>query len=161
MWSHKYRIRKRYIAFKFTFLFYSHIAGLTSVRAENILKYRIENGPFQCRDDLKKVKLIGDKTFTQCAGFIRIEPLTAAITKTDKHYNIFDSTWIHPESYELSEKIIHKLKLNKNEIGTNKFIEIIQLNSNKNTYELYAKEFKKPEERVSICYDNYNTFILL
>ena len=45
-----------------------HISGLSEHRADKIVKYRQENGPFRRREDLLKVKTIGDKTFTQCAG---------------------------------------------------------------------------------------------
>lgn len=91
---------------EYRFNTFRHIAGLNATRAENILKYRMENGPFKSRDELKKVKSIGDKTFTQCAGFVRIEPLTANVTK----YNLLDSTWVHPESYRTAEKIMKNLK---------------------------------------------------
>ena len=72
-----------------------HIAGLTAATAANIVAYRNENGPFRNRQDLLKVPRLGPATFTQCAGFLRIkdgdEPL--------------DNTSVHPESYELAEKI--------------------------------------------------------
>lgn len=60
-------------------------------RAENIIKYRTEIGPFQTREELKKVKAIGPKTFEQCAGFIRIDQTTAKIKGKS---NILDSTWV-------------------------------------------------------------------
>lgn len=108
----------------------------------------MENGPFKSRDDLKKVKSIGDKTFTQCAGFIRIEPLTANVTK----YNLLDSTWVHPESYHIAEKIMKNLGLAAKEIGTSRFIAKIKEFSSKGDSALstLAKEFKVPTERVSI-----------
>lgn len=46
----------------------SRVAGLTNLRAEKILSYRKENGPFLNRKDLLKVKSIGEKIFSQCAG---------------------------------------------------------------------------------------------
>lgn len=48
----------------------SHVAGLTNLRAEKILSYREENGPFRNRKDLLKVKSIGEKIFSQCAGWV-------------------------------------------------------------------------------------------
>ena len=72
-----------------------HIAGLTAATAGNIVAYRNENGPFRNRRDLLNVPRLGPATFTQCAGFLRIkegdEPL--------------DNTSVHPESYDLAEKI--------------------------------------------------------
>lgn len=72
-----------------------YIAGLTQRTANNIVSYRREHGTFHSRDQLRKVKGLGDKSFEQAAGFLRIrngqEPL--------------DNTAIHPESYS----IVHKL----------------------------------------------------
>lgn len=56
----------------FTFLFFRHIAGLNANRAKNIIEWREKNGPFVNREQLKKVKGLGPKSFQQCAGFIRI-----------------------------------------------------------------------------------------
>ncbi|MBR2668475.1 MAG: RNA-binding transcriptional accessory protein [Solobacterium sp.] len=74
----------------------THISGLNSSTAKEIVKYRNENGRFTNREQLKKVKKLGEKTFTQCAGFLRIvgeeEPL--------------DETSIHPESYEAARKLM-------------------------------------------------------
>ncbi|EHB18300.1 S1 RNA-binding domain-containing protein 1 [Heterocephalus glaber] len=49
-----------------------HIAGLNTNRAKNIIEWREKNGPFINREQLKKVKGLGPKSFQQCAGFIRI-----------------------------------------------------------------------------------------
>lgn len=122
-----------------------HIAGLTQARAENICKYRTTNGPFKSREEIKKVKLIGEKTFEQCAGFLRIQPMPEQL----EDYNLLDSTWIHPESYYLAEKIISKCKLKKENIGTSKFITKIKDFSLSNNLEQLAKEFKQSKERVS------------
>jgi len=74
----------------------ARVAGIGPVLAQRIVDYREENGKFQSRDDLKKVKGLGAKTFEQCAGFLRIrdgkEPL--------------DSTGIHPENYKLARAIL-------------------------------------------------------
>ena len=121
-----------------------HIAGLTAVRAENILKYRNENGPFTSREELKKVKQIGPKTFVQCAGFIRIEPLTANVTE----YNILDSTWVHPESYDLAKSILKKVKLSLKDVGSKACIEKITSIASKQFVTTLADDLKKPEERV-------------
>ncbi|KXJ74278.1 hypothetical protein RP20_CCG013983 [Aedes albopictus] len=96
----------------------SHVSGLTAKRAEHIVSHRTKNGPFRSREQLLKVKFIGDKTFTQCAGFIRIEPLTAGI----RDYNLLDSTWVHPESYTLAESIITRAGLSNKDIGRMDFI---------------------------------------
>jgi uncharacterized protein len=76
------------------------ISGLTSAQAQNIVKFRDDNGSFNSRSQLKDVKGIGPKTFTQCAGFLRIpgssEPL--------------DNTNIHPEAYPQVAKLLESLK---------------------------------------------------
>lgn len=54
------------------FIFFRHIAGLNANRAKNVIEWREKNGPFINREQLKKVKGLGPKSFQQCAGFIRI-----------------------------------------------------------------------------------------
>ena len=74
----------------------THISGLTAGSAKEIVEYRNANGKFVNREQLKKVKKIGDKAFQQCAGFLRI---------TDGNEPL-DQTSIHPESYEAARKIM-------------------------------------------------------
>ena len=85
----------------------SHIAGISSTVAKNITKYRNEHGAFRKRRELLKVPRLGEATFTQCAGFLRIaggeEP--------------FDNTPIHPESYPLAAAIMEKLNISAEEIS--------------------------------------------
>ena len=73
-----------------------HISGLNSATAKEIVNYRNENGRFTNREQLLKVKKLGPKAYTQCAGFLRIvggeEPL--------------DETSIHPESYEAARAVM-------------------------------------------------------
>ena len=74
----------------------SRVSGLSSTVAENIVRHRDDNGPFKRRKDLLKVPRLGDKTFEQCAGFLRIadgdEPL--------------DASAVHPEAYPVVERIV-------------------------------------------------------
>lgn len=74
----------------------SYIAGITKTTAKNIVDYRIEEGPFTSRQTILKVKGIGPKSFEQAAGFLRIP----------ESENILDRTAVHPESYEIAEKIL-------------------------------------------------------
>jgi len=75
-----------------------YVAGISVKVASNIIEYREEVGRFTSRRELLKVKGLGDKTFTQCAGFLRIpggsDPL--------------DNTAVHPESYDIARKLIGK-----------------------------------------------------
>lgn len=134
---------------------------MNETRANNIIKYRIENGPFKSRDEIKKVKSIGAKTFEQCAGFIRIDLATA---NHQGKYNILDSTWVHPESYDIAKKIIAKFQLSINNIGSEPFVSRIKLaQSEDNTPKQLAKEFRVPEERVrpKLFVHNFSFLILI
>ena len=76
----------------------SHIAGINSGVAKNIVTYREEIGAFTSRAQLKKVPKLGAKAYEQCAGFMRIQNGT----------NPLDGTSVHPESYEAAEKLLKK-----------------------------------------------------
>jgi len=75
-----------------------YVAGINGTIAKNIVEYRNTVGKFRNRNELKKVKRLGEGTFTQCAGFLRI------LNGDD----IFDSTGVHPERYEVLEKLLLK-----------------------------------------------------
>lgn len=75
-----------------------YISGINSSIAKNIVAFREENGKFKSRKELLKVKKLGEKAFEQCAGFLRIPESS----------NILDNTSVHPESYEVAEKVLTK-----------------------------------------------------
>ena len=77
----------------------SYVSGIGPALALNIVSYRDENGAFASRNDLKKVKRLGDKAFEQCAGFLRI-PGAA---------NPLDNSAVHPERYAVVEKMASDL----------------------------------------------------
>lgn len=76
-----------------------YISGISKAIAKNIVIYREENGEFTSRTQLLKVAKLGPKAYEQCAGFMRI---TGA-------KNPLDSTGVHPESYDATEKLLEKL----------------------------------------------------
>ncbi|MBO9727223.1 MAG: RNA-binding transcriptional accessory protein [Chitinophaga sp.] len=76
----------------------AYISGLGPSLAENIVKYRKENGAFSNRMQLKKVHRLGDKAFEQCAGFLRIE----------NGDNPLDNSAVHPERYDLIREMAQK-----------------------------------------------------
>ncbi len=84
----------------------SYIAGINMGIAKNIVLYREEAGKFASRKELLKVSKLGEKTYKQCAGFMRI-------TGGD---NPLDATSVHPESYDAAEIILKKLGIDKDQI---------------------------------------------
>lgn len=75
----------------------ARVSGLNSLLAKHIVTYRDANGPFANRACLKKVPRLGDKTFEQAAGFLRIS----------QGDNPLDASAVHPEAYPLVERILH------------------------------------------------------
>jgi uncharacterized protein len=73
-----------------------YVSGLSATLSQNIVDFRDQNGPFQRREELKKVPRFGDKTFEQAAGFLRI--MNGA--------NPLDASSVHPEAYPVVERIL-------------------------------------------------------
>ena len=86
----------------------TYVSGLGPVLAQNIVDFRKENGPFSSRAQLKKVPRLGEKAFEQAAGFLRI--------RNAKHP--LDRSAVHPERYELVEKMAQDLKASVQELMT-------------------------------------------
>ncbi len=84
----------------------SYISGINSSIAENIVKYREENGKFKNRSELLKVKRLGNKVYEQCVGFLRISDGD----------NGLDNTSVHPESYDATRKFLEILDLDVDEL---------------------------------------------
>jgi protein Tex len=77
----------------------SYVSGLSPKRAQNIIDYRNDQGPFTSRDELTAVPGLGPKAFEQAAGFLRIRDGN----------NPLDASAVHPESYHIVEKMAHDL----------------------------------------------------
>lgn len=92
----------------------TYVAGINSAIANNIVAYRDEVGGFSSRKELLKVKRLGQKAFEQCAGFLRVmeskEPL--------------DNTSVHPESYNITKKLIEMLGYTKEDLKNRKLDDI-------------------------------------
>jgi uncharacterized protein len=80
----------------------SYVSGLGPQLAQNIIDYRTKNGPFIKRTDLKKVTRLGEKAFEQAAAFLRIRHAK----------NPLDASAVHPERYEIVEKMAKDLHCN-------------------------------------------------
>ncbi|EON10670.1 Tex family protein [Pandoraea sp. SD6-2] len=78
----------------------ARVSGLNSTLAKNIVDFRDSNGPFPNRESLKKVPRLGDKTFEQAAGFLRV----------NGGDNPLDRSSVHPEAYPVVERILEKIK---------------------------------------------------
>ena len=83
-----------------------YVSGISATLAKNIVEYRAQNGPFKSREELKKVPLMGPKTFEQCAGFLRIHNAT----------NPLDNSSVHPESYSVVEQMAKDLQASLEEL---------------------------------------------
>ncbi|XP_026678829.1 uncharacterized protein LOC103508412, partial [Diaphorina citri] len=114
------------------------LAGLTDATAANIVKYRTESGGFKCREDLRKVKGIGEKRFEQCAGFVRI---SCTEQNKGKQYNPLDSTWIHPEAYETAHKFARNARVNLDDLGKDRFIAAVNSYIGGRSAESWAEEY--------------------
>jgi len=73
-----------------------YVSGINAGLAKKIVKYRDDKGAIVGRDQLREIPGLGDKTYEQCAGFLKI-PESA---------NVLDNTWVHPENYALAEAVL-------------------------------------------------------
>lgn len=86
----------------------SYVAGINATIARNIVAYREENGKFKKRGQLQKVPRLGAKTYEQCVGFMRISEGTDPL----------DNTPIHPESYEVVDRLLSELGASPKELAS-------------------------------------------
>lgn len=93
-----------------------YIAGLNASVAKNIVAYRETNGKFKTRKQLLKVPKLGEKAYTQCAGFLRI----------DDGENILDNTAVHPESYEKAERLLGLFSYTKEDVKARNIADLRQ-----------------------------------
>ena len=84
----------------------SYVAGVNKTIANNIVKYRDENGKINERKELLKVPKLGKVAFEQCAGFIRVP----------EGKNPLEVTGVHPESYDVAEKLLNKIGFDKKDL---------------------------------------------
>ncbi|QJG67043.1 Tex-like N-terminal domain-containing protein [Mycoplasma phocoenae] len=122
----------------------AYISGLSAKIASNIVEYRNEIGKFRNRNQIKKVKGLGAKTFEQAIGFLRIH----------NSENFFDRTQIHPESYDKAEALIKQLNINLenididllNKADKNELAK--KLNSNQYEIELIIDSLTNPTKDI-------------
>ena len=119
----------------------SYISGIGPSLAENIVNHRTENGFFKSRNELKKVARFGEKAFEQAAGFLRIPNAN----------NPLDNSAVHPERYELVQKMatdiqlpIYQIIKNKNAIQQIQSQKYISKEVGLPTINDILKELEKP-----------------
>lgn len=87
----------------------TYVSGINKKIANNIIEYRNKNGDFILREQIKNIKSINEKVFEQSSGFLRIV----------NGKNILDQTSIHPEKYDVANKILNYLKIDLNKDNKN------------------------------------------
>ncbi len=94
----------------------SYVSGINKTIAKNIVKYRDENGKLKNRKQLLKVPKLGKVAFEQCAGFLRIFDGD----------NPLEITAVHPESYDIAEKLLKKIGFNKEDLRNKEKLDSIR-----------------------------------
>ena len=121
-----------------------YVSGITKKNIDKIIEYRNNFGRFNSREEIKKKKVLSDKVYEQAIGFLRIT----------EGNNILDETGIHPESYDITLKLLKELNCNLDDIGTNGLINKLdninldeyknKLNTDIYTLEDIVSSLKKP-----------------
>lgn len=93
-----------------------YVSGITKTYIDKIIKYRDSKGRINSREELKKQKILSDKVYEQAIGFLRI---------TDGD-NILDVTDIHPESYDVTLKLLQKIGCTTGDIGSEKLVNALK-----------------------------------
>ncbi|HWJ03583.1 MAG TPA: Tex family protein [Verrucomicrobiae bacterium] len=105
-----------------------YVAGLKPATAKNVVAFREKKGKFRLRSQLKEVPRLGEATFVQCAGFLRLPDGD----------NPLENTPVHPESYATAEAILTRIGCAKEDLGTSR--DAIKLALNRLDPEEVAKE---------------------
>ena len=121
-----------------------YVSGITKKNIDKIIEYRNNFGRFNSREEIKKKKILSDKVYEQAIGFLRIT----------EGNNILDETGIHPESYDVTLKLLKELNCNLDDIGTEELINKLdninldeyknKLNTDIYTLEDIVSSLKKP-----------------
>ena len=121
-----------------------YISGLTKKSIDKIIEYREKNGMFTSREEIKKKKVLTDKTYEQAIGFLRIT----------NGSNPLDKTSIHPESYDETIKLLNSLGFTINDLGKEELVNKLntldinslskEINIDIYTLEDIIEDLKKP-----------------
>ncbi|MBQ9318589.1 MAG: RNA-binding transcriptional accessory protein [Bacilli bacterium] len=121
-----------------------YVSGINKKNIDKIIEYRNTNGRINSREEIKKKKLLTDKTYEQAIGFLRIT----------EGNNILDETAIHPESYEIATNLLEKLDCTLKDVGSDNLVKKLdnldinnlakELNTDIYTLEDVVASLKKP-----------------
>lgn len=115
-----------------TFSLLEYVAGLSKRTAKNIVKFRDKEGKIESREELKKVSGIGEVSFNQSAGFLRIYD----------GKNPLEETGIHPESYEVAENVLKEIGYKLEDLKDEKLLSMINIKLGIIDTEKTAKKLK-------------------
>lgn len=119
-----------------------NVSGLNAAMASSIVTYREENGKITSRSEIKKIPKIGNKSFEQAAGFLRIED----------GKELLDKTSIHPESYKPAKLILKSLNLSEEQMGSQEAVEAVKNCDKKQLMEISScDEYTLNDILDSIC----------
>ncbi len=123
-----------------------YVSGLKKNNIEKIIDYRNKHGKITSRQEIKKAKLLSDKSYEQAIGFLRIT----------EGSNVLDQTAIHPESYDVALKLLKLLKFTLNDVGKDELIKKLnsvdkeklkdELNTDQYTLDDVILSLKKPNK---------------
>ena len=121
-----------------------YVSGIKKSNIDKIISYRLEKGKINSREEIKKKKLLSDKTYEQAIGFLRIL----------EGNNVLDQTAIHPESYDIALNLIKELGFELKDVGSSELIKRLdninlevykeKLNTDIYTLEDVVNSLKKP-----------------
>ncbi|HOV94996.1 MAG TPA: Tex family protein [Spirochaetales bacterium] len=111
-----------------------YVSGVNNGTAKKIVKYREEHGAIRSRMTLKEIPGLGEKTFEQCAGFLKIP-------ESD---NELDNTWVHPENYPLAAEIRAILKAGADPTHEERTVLKAKYGVGDTTFDDILTELKKP-----------------
>ena len=92
-----------------------YVSGLNQLTARRVYEHRMQNGPFRNREQLRDVTGFGDAAFVQSAGFLKIA----------SGDNALDSSWIHPESYEVARQILDRLGCQVDDLRSRESLKVL------------------------------------
>lgn len=112
-----------------------HVSGLNQLVAREIVNHREKNGPFTSREQLLQVPGLGEKRYTQAAGFLKLPDSADPL----------DATWIHPESYDLARKVLAEFELTPADLRDRAKVEELRAKLNAADLGAFATKFGTSE----------------